>query len=48
MGLTRQSCTAAQAQGDQEGQMALHTLLAVAVTVSVLAMARVCLRQEYI
>ena len=48
MGLTWQSCTAAQAQGDQEGQMALHTLLAVAVAVSVLAIARVCLRQEYI
>ena len=48
MGLTRQSCTAAQAQGDQEGQMALHTLLAVAMTLSMLAMARVCLRQEYI
>ena len=47
MGLTRQSCTAAQAQGNQERQMALHMLMAVAMTLSMLAMARVCLRQQH-
>ena len=48
MGLTRQSCTAAQAQGQQQGKTALHRVWNKTLKVSVLAMARVCLRQQHI